>query len=206
MTQVVFQGIESEWTHDSSRSSGIDSDRLMTQVAFQGIDSESAHGSSGSTGIDSNRLMTQAKTFDSESTHDLTLSRAHFCSCGTNIRSINSTNTSLWFKLSCKHTVECFLPLWLIVFEIIAYKVQILSISEKYGSSPLIAVSKRRTLYQSWELFGSDPLFFLLSSTTLSFEMRRGGGGLKPLYVRDMKKAVLGGVFNRFGKIKSHMS
>ena len=48
------------------------------------------------------------KTFDSESTHDLTLSRAHFCSCGSNIRSINSANTSLWFKLSCKHTVECF--------------------------------------------------------------------------------------------------
>ena len=61
MTGVGFQGIDSESTHDSSPSPGIDSDRLMTKAAFQGIDSESAHDSSRSPGIDSNRLVTHAK-------------------------------------------------------------------------------------------------------------------------------------------------
>ena len=61
MTQVVFQGSDSEPTNDLSRSSGIDSGRLMTQVAFQGIDSESTHGLSGSAGTDSNQIVTQAK-------------------------------------------------------------------------------------------------------------------------------------------------
>ena len=61
ITQVAFQGINSESTHHSSRSPGIDSDRLITQVAFQGIDSEPTHDSSGSPRIDSNRLVTQRK-------------------------------------------------------------------------------------------------------------------------------------------------
>ena len=47
--------------HDSSRSPGIDSARLMTRAAFQGICSEATHDSSQSPGIDSNRPMTQAK-------------------------------------------------------------------------------------------------------------------------------------------------
>ena len=33
MTQVAFQGIDLESTNDSSRSLGVDSDRLMTQAA-----------------------------------------------------------------------------------------------------------------------------------------------------------------------------
>ena len=78
MIQVAFQGIDSESTHDSKRSPGIDSDPLKTQMAFQWIDSESTHNSSRSPGIDSIRLMTQAKK-DSESTHDSTLSRTHVC-------------------------------------------------------------------------------------------------------------------------------
>ena len=61
ITQVAFQGIDPESTHDSGGSPGIDSDRLMTQAAIQGTDSESTHDSSRSPGIDSNRLMTQAK-------------------------------------------------------------------------------------------------------------------------------------------------
>ena len=61
MIQVAFQGIDSESTHDSKRSPGIDSDPLKTQMAFQWIDSESTHNSSRSPGIDSIRLMTQAK-------------------------------------------------------------------------------------------------------------------------------------------------
>ena len=61
MTQVAFQGIDLESTHDTSRSPGIDSDRLMTQAAFQVFDSESTHSSSRSPGIESIRLMTQAK-------------------------------------------------------------------------------------------------------------------------------------------------
>ena len=60
-TQGTFQVIDSESTHASSRSPGIDSDRLKIQADFQGIDSESTHDSSGSPGVDSNRLMTQAK-------------------------------------------------------------------------------------------------------------------------------------------------
>ena len=43
MTQVAFQGIDSESTHDSSVSPCINSDRLITQAAFQGIDSELTH-------------------------------------------------------------------------------------------------------------------------------------------------------------------
>ena len=61
MIQVIFQGIDSESTHNSSGSPGIDSDRLKTQVAFRGMDSESTHDSCGPPGIDSNRLMTLAK-------------------------------------------------------------------------------------------------------------------------------------------------
>ena len=61
MTQAAFQGIDSESTHDTSRSPGIDSDRLMTQAVFQEIDSESTHNSSRSPGIESIQLMTQAK-------------------------------------------------------------------------------------------------------------------------------------------------
>ena len=61
MNQTAFQGIDSESTHDSSGSPGIDADRLVTQATFQGIDSESTHSSGRSPGIDSNRLMTQAK-------------------------------------------------------------------------------------------------------------------------------------------------
>ena len=61
MSQVPFQGIDSESTHDSTISPVIDSDRLMTQEAFQGIDSESTHNSSISPGIESIRLLTQAE-------------------------------------------------------------------------------------------------------------------------------------------------
>ena len=61
MTKAAFQGIESESTHGTSGSPGIDSDRLMIQAAFRGIDSESAHDSRGSQDIDSNRLISQAK-------------------------------------------------------------------------------------------------------------------------------------------------
>ena len=39
MTQVAFQGIDSEPTHDSSRSPGIHLDQIMTQVAALGIKS-----------------------------------------------------------------------------------------------------------------------------------------------------------------------
>ena len=79
MTKTAFQGIDSESTHDSCVSPGIDSDRLMIQAAFQGIDLESTHDSSGSPDIDSNRLISQAKTFYSESTYDSTLSHTHVC-------------------------------------------------------------------------------------------------------------------------------
>ena len=61
MSQVPFQGIDSESTNYSTMSPVIDSDRLMTQVAFQGIDSESTHNSSISPVIESIRLLTQAK-------------------------------------------------------------------------------------------------------------------------------------------------
>ena len=64
-------------THAASREA--ESIQLMTQATFHGIDSESTHDSSRSPRIDSNRLMTQRKkTFDSESTYDATLSRTHF--------------------------------------------------------------------------------------------------------------------------------
>ena len=37
VTQMTFQGIDPESTHDSSRSPGIDSDQLMIQAASLGI-------------------------------------------------------------------------------------------------------------------------------------------------------------------------
>ena len=77
MTQAASQGIDSESNHSSSGSPGNNSHRFMTQAAFQGINSESTHDSSGSPGTDSDRLMIKRKTFDSESTHDLTQSRTH---------------------------------------------------------------------------------------------------------------------------------
>ena len=40
MSQVPFQGIDSESTHDSTISPVIGSDRLMTQAAFQGFRAE----------------------------------------------------------------------------------------------------------------------------------------------------------------------
>ena len=55
MIQVIFQGIDSESTHNSSGSPGIDSDRLMALTALKEIDSESTHDSSRSPGVDSNR-------------------------------------------------------------------------------------------------------------------------------------------------------
>ena len=75
MTQSTFQGIDSESTHDSSRSPDIDLDRLMSREASLGIKSNWLVTQNASPILDRNRLVTQAKNiwfgvdswFDSES-------------------------------------------------------------------------------------------------------------------------------------------
>ena len=73
-------GFPGNWLTINSRLKWIpstDSDRLMIQVAFQGIDSESIHDSSGSQVLIQINSWLKPKTFDSEATHDSTLSRTH---------------------------------------------------------------------------------------------------------------------------------
>ena len=83
MTQVAFQGIDSESAHDSCRSQGTDSDQLMTQTASRELIQDQLTTQADSQVLIQIAWWLKQKTFDSETTHDSTLSRTHVCNKGS---------------------------------------------------------------------------------------------------------------------------